>query len=470
MTQLADPTPSRVLPASSKDPATWSYEKRRRYGWLITLSLLFLMMLSWADKAVLGIAAVPIMKELGVTPEAFGLVSSAMFFTFGVAQLVAAPLANKVQSRWILLVLCLLWSLAQAPILLFASLPALWASRLLLGAGEGPLAPVLMHGIYKWFPEKKGATPAALASSGVTLGIVAFAPVLAWVITSYGWRSAFALLAVVGLVFAAYWLVVGKEGPYTSRAAERELDGPHGAGAPGAGAGSAAVPSAPSAETRVSYWRTILSPSWIFAVLTSFFGYWTFTLAMSWGPAYFQNVLGLSGQQAGSLIALPAAWGAIATVGLSALSQRLHLRGVATRKARAWVLGGAAVFSGGSLLLASSVQEPALAVGLMVFGFGTAPALFALSYLIVAELTTVGQRGANLSIANAVLTSGGVFAPAVSGFLIGAATTPAAGYSASFALAGGLLLAFGVLSLLFVNQQRDRRRLGIDAPAPAKAS
>ncbi|ASN53730.1 MFS transporter [Sinomonas sp. R1AF57] len=464
MTQLAPPTPPQAPAAVSKDPATWSYEKRRRYGWLVTVSLLFLMMLSWADKAVLGLAAVPIMKDLQITPEMFGLVSSAMFFTFGVAQLVAAPLANKVQSRWILLVICILWSVAQAPILVFSSLPALWVSRLLLGAGEGPLAPVMMHGVYKWFPEKKGATPAALASSGVTLGIVAFAPVLAWVIGSYGWHAAFALLAVVGLAFAAYWLIVGKEGPYTSRAAELKLDGDRGARA------GAATPSSATAvvENRVPYLRTILSPSWIFAVLTSFFGYWTFTLAMSWGPAYFQTVLGLTGQQAGSLIALPAAWGAIATVGLSALTQRLHLRGVPTRKSRAWVLGSGAVFGGAALLAASLVPDPVVAVALMVFGFGTAPALFALSYLVVAELTSVAQRGANLSIANAVFTTGGVFAPAVSGFLIGGAATQAAGYSASFALAGGLLLACGVLSLVFINQQRDRRRLGLDAaPVPA---
>ncbi|TJY64104.1 MFS transporter [Arthrobacter sp. CAU 1506] len=464
MTQLADPKPLQTQRYSSKDPSTWSYEKRRRYGWSITLSLLVLMMLSWADKAVLGLAAVPIMRDLNITPEAFGLVSSAMFLTFGLAQLFAAPLANKVQSRWILLVLCLLWSIAQVPVIVFASLPALLASRLLLGAGEGPLAPVMVHGIYKWFPEKKGATPAALASTGVTLGIVAFAPVLAWVIGTYSWRTAFVLLAVIGLVFAIYWLIVGKEGPYTSRAAELKLDGGEAAIA------AATEPSkvATVVESRVPYLRTILSPSWIFAVLTSFFGYWTFTLAMSWGPAYFQNVLGLTGQQAGSLIALPAAWGAIATVSLSALSQRLHLRGVPTRKSRAWVLGGGAVFSGAALTAATIVPDPMLTVGLMVFGFGTAPALFALTFLVVAELSPVVQRGANLSISNAVLTAGGVFAPAISGLLIGGATTPADGYAASFTLAGGLLFAFGILSLLFVNQQRDRRRLGLDPlPVPA---
>ena len=82
-----------------------------------------------------------------------------------------------------------------------------------------------MHGIYKWFPEKKGATPCRLASSGVTLGIVAFAPVLAWVIGQFGWQTAFAVLAVVGLVWTVFWFIVGKEGPYTSRQAEQDIDG-----------------------------------------------------------------------------------------------------------------------------------------------------------------------------------------------------------------------------------------------------
>ena len=420
------------------------------------------MMLSWADKAVLGIAAVPLMRDLGITPEQFGLVSSAMFLTFVVIQFVAAPIANKIPTKWILLVLCLTWSVAQMPILIFATLPALWLSRLLLGAGEGPLAPVMMHSIYKWFPEKKGATPAAVASSGVTLGVVAFAPVLAWVVGAFSWQTAFAMLAVLGLIWSIFWVITGKEGPYTSRQVEREIDGPDADG----GAGEAA--DAPVlTEAKVSYKKTIFTASWIIAVLTSFMGYWTFTLAMSWGPAYFETVLGYSSQAAGSMIALPAAWGAIATISLSALTQRLHLRGLPTRKARSFVLGGAATLAGAALLGATIVESPELSLALLVVGLGTAPALFAITYLIVSELTTVAQRGANLSIANAVISSGGVFAPAVAGFLIGGGGTPAEGYTAAFALAGGLMLVMGILALLFINQQRDARRLGLAGAASA---
>ncbi len=64
---------------------------------------------------------------------------------------------------------------------------------------------------------------------------------------------------------------------------------------------------------------------------------------LTWGPAYFETVLHFSSQQAGALIALPCAWGTIAMVGLSALARRLHLRGIPTRRSRAWVLGGAAL-------------------------------------------------------------------------------------------------------------------------------
>ncbi|MFD2474279.1 MFS transporter [Amycolatopsis silviterrae] len=428
-------------------PASWGACRRRRYAWLVTFSLLLLMMLNWADKAVLGIAAVPIMRELRLSPAEFGLLGSAMFGTFVLAQVFGAPVVNRVSAKWALLVLCLLWSAAQLPVLLFATAPALWAGRLLLGLGEGPLAPVMLHGIYKWFPEKKRATPGAVASAGVTLGIVAFSPVLAWLTTAYGWRAAFAILAAAGMAWAAYWVFFGKEGPY---------DGMESAGQP-------------AERGTVPYSRTILNPTWLLALGTSFFGYWTFTLAMSWGPAYFQTVLGFSGQEAGVLIALPSVWGTAAMIGLNALSQRLHGRGVPTRRSRAWLLGGGAIVSGSAVLAAVWVHSPTAAVALLTIGFGTAPALFPLSLLIVTELTTAARRGANLSLANAAQTSAGLFAPAVSGVLIGSTTSAARGYPSAFILAGALSLGMGVLCALFANQQRDRRRLGLEtARVPAE--
>ncbi|RBP65731.1 sugar phosphate permease [Brevibacterium sanguinis] len=439
------------------DPISWPSERQDRYGWVITMTLFFFMMLNWADKAVLGLAAVPIMEDLDISPEAFGLVSSAMFFTFILAQILAAPLVDRIPTKWLLLVLCLIWSLAQLPIIFLASLPALWVGRLILGAGEGPSSPVILHGIYKWFPEEKRAAPGAVASVGAMVGLVVFAPVLSWAIVRFGWISAFVVLALAGVVLCGIWLVIGKEGPIDR---QRSPGGP-------APAGAGKQVAAP--ELTLPLWRTILTPTWTLTLLTSFFAYWTFTVALSWAPAYFQTVLHLPGEQAGGLIGLIAVWGCAAMLALSGLSQRLQKRGVVTRRSRARVLGCGAIVSGVALLGAIIVSETWISVALMAVGFGTAPALFPLSLLITTELTLPSKRGTNLSLANAAQTSAGIVAPAVSGFIIGGASSGAAGYTMAFAVAAGLTLVAGILCVLFVDQQRDRRRLGLtdEADDPA---
>lgn len=442
-------------PLDSSDPANWTSRKRTTYGWSVAVMLLILMMISWADKAILGIVAIPLMRDLGITPEQFGLLGSGVFLLFGVAQFVAAPIANRIQAKWILLFLCIVWSIAQVPVILFASLPALWLSRIVLGAGEGPLAPITMHAVYKWFPAKRSATPAALASAGVTLGIVAFAPVIAWITATYGWKSAFVFVALVGVVWAVLWLFVGKEGPYTSVEAEHKIEG------------TKPDETTVAADSKVKYLKSFLTPSWLLAVLCSFLGYWTFTVAMTWLPAFFETVYGMSTQKAGSMIALPAIWGTICTVGLSWLTQFLGNRGIATRFSRGWVLGLAAAFSGAMVLAGTWAHSPTLALVFFTFGFGTAPALFAVTYLVAAETTSIAQRGAVLQITNAFLTSGGLFAPAIVGLIVGAAATPALGYEHSFVLTGAMMVVAGILGCIGINQQRDRRKLGLDTPVAA---
>src|SRR5208282_5368522 len=72
-------------------------------GWL-TVALLFLFMLiNFADKAVIGIAAVPIMQEMKLSPREFGLVGSSFFLLFALSAVVTGFVVNRVQTRWVLL-------------------------------------------------------------------------------------------------------------------------------------------------------------------------------------------------------------------------------------------------------------------------------------------------------------------------------------------------------------------------------
>ena len=63
------------------------------------------MLVNFADKIVVGLAGVPIMTELKLEPEQFGLLGSSFFFLFSIAAIVVGFIVNRVETRWVLLAL-----------------------------------------------------------------------------------------------------------------------------------------------------------------------------------------------------------------------------------------------------------------------------------------------------------------------------------------------------------------------------
>ena len=80
-------------------------------GWTIVWLLFFFMLINFIDKAIIGLAAVPMMKEIGLTPKEFGLVNSSFFFLFSISAIVTGFIVNRIQTRWALLVMGIIWAL-----------------------------------------------------------------------------------------------------------------------------------------------------------------------------------------------------------------------------------------------------------------------------------------------------------------------------------------------------------------------
>ena len=118
-------------------------------AWLIVALLFLFMLVNFADKAVIGIAAVPMMQELRLSPREFGLIGSSFFLLFSVSAIITGFIVNRVQTRWALLVMGLVWALTQFPMLGTVGFATVVACRVALGAGEGPAYPVALHSAYK---------------------------------------------------------------------------------------------------------------------------------------------------------------------------------------------------------------------------------------------------------------------------------------------------------------------------------
>jgi MFS family permease len=415
-------------------------------AWKITFLLFLLMVVNFADKIVVGLAGVPIMTDLKLQPEQFGLLGSSFFFLYSIAAIVVGFIVNRVETRWVLLVLAAIWALAQFPMVGAIGFSTLLICRIILGAGEGPAGAVAVHAIYKWFPDEKRTIPTAILTQGSAFGVVFAVPALNWVIVNYSWHYAFGALGVVGLMWVVAWLIMGKEGPLAQSVAMA------------------------AAEPRIPYFQLLTSRTFIGCCAATFGAYWAVSLGLTWFTPFIVKGLGFSQRDAGWISIMPWAFGAVVVLFTGWVSQVLMARGVSTRVARG-VLGAVPLIVGGAILaFIPYVGTGGLMIALLVIGPGLSGSIYVVCAPMLGEFTPVSQRGAVIAIYGAIYTLAGIIAPAVMGSVIQHAAVPLDGYLTGFTINAVILIASGLLGLLLLWPNTERARLMGDAAAQPKCA
>jgi len=406
-------------------------------AWTIVALLFLFMMINFADKAIIGLAGVPIMTELNLTPKQFGLVGSSFFLLFSISAVVTGFIVNRVRSKPVLLVMGLVWALVQFPMLGTVGIETLIACRIVVGAGEGQAYPVALHAAYKFFPDQKRAIPSAVIAQGSAIGVVIAIPVLSAIITNYNWHYAFGALGVAGLAWVAAWALLGKEGSIEAQT----------------------VAEGAIADARIPYRDLLLSPTNLASWCSYFGAYFGLALVLSWFTPYLVKGLGFEQSLAGKLTALPFVVGFFVVIGGSWLSQRMMQAGSTSRTARGIVCGVAICLGGLALLGAPIAPNVATTMILIIAGTTLPSVAYILTPAILGEITPASQRGAVLAINSAVGTSAGILAPYIMGSVIEGAASAAEGYSHGFMVCGIVTLIGGLIGLAFLRPEAERARL-----------
>jgi MFS family permease len=411
-------------------------------AWKITFLLFLFMLVNFADKIVVGLAGVPIMTELKLEPAQFGLLGSSFFFLFSIAAIIVGFIVNRIDTRWVLLALAVVWALAQFPMVGTIGFSTLLICRVILGAGEGPAFSVAAHAIYKWFPDEKRTLPTAILSQGSAFGVVLAVPALNWVIVNHSWHYAFGALGVVGLLWAATWLILGKEGPLVQTAAMA------------------------AEETRIPYFQLLTSRTFVGCCIATFGAYWALSLGLTWFTPFIVKGLGFSQQDAGWISIMPWLFGAVVVILTGWVSQVLMARGVSTRGARG-VLGSVPLIIGGLIIATLPHVAPGgMTIALLVVGSGLCGSIYVVCPPMIGEFTPVSQRGAVISIYGAIYTLAGIVAPSVMGSVIQHASGMFDGYMTGFTINATVLIVSGLLGLLLLWPNTERARLTGRAPQP----
>lgn len=180
-----------------------------------TLLLLLVVYISnYADRQILNIMQVQIMEDLKIGNAAFGFLSGLSFALFyATLGIPIAMLADRFSRKWILIGSMVVWSVMTTLCGFAQGFWQLAAARVGVGVGEAGGSPPSHSMISDLYSVTQRGTALAIYALGVPLGTALGNIVGGQVGGEWGWRAAFYVLGVPGLLLGLYFAFAFKEPP-----------------------------------------------------------------------------------------------------------------------------------------------------------------------------------------------------------------------------------------------------------------
>ncbi len=184
---------------------------------------------NFIDRQILSILLQDIKEELGLSDSALGLLSGfafAMFYaTLGIP---IARLADRGNRRNIIAICLALWSGMTALSGLVSNFWQLLAARVGVGIGEAGCTPPANALLSDYYPPEQRATAFGIYAMGIPFGILFGFLAGGWINEYFGWRWAFFVVGVPGLILAVLVRLTVREparGELEQRAADTSQPG-----------------------------------------------------------------------------------------------------------------------------------------------------------------------------------------------------------------------------------------------------
>jgi MFS transporter, ACS family, glucarate transporter len=189
-----------------------------RVRYLLIMLIFVVSAVVYIDRSNMSIAGIYLAKDYHITKIQLGWVQSAFLLGYAFFQIPAGWVVGKLGPHKTLTLGLLWWSaLTVATALVPPGMAhALWiliAVRFILGLGEAVAYPSSNQFIAAWFPTQERGKANGWVFGGVGLGSGTAPPLVALIITTFGWQAAFYFSAVIGLAVCGVWYRVGRDTP-----------------------------------------------------------------------------------------------------------------------------------------------------------------------------------------------------------------------------------------------------------------
>ena len=393
---------------------------RLRY---LILALIFgITVVNYADRAVISIAGPKLADALGLTPVAMGYIFSAFGWSYALGQLPGGWILDRFGSKWVYAASITIWSaftVLQGAVGFFTGATAvalLFALRFLVGLAEAPSFPANARVVAAWFPTGERGFASAVFNSAQYFSTVLFAPLMAWIVHSFGWQHVFWVMGVIGFLAALVWVTVIQSPRRHPQMTPAELDHLVQGGA----LVDMDTPVAESDRPPGPSWsalKQLLTNRMLLGVYVAQYCITTLTyFFLTWFPVYLVKERGLSILQAGFAAVLPALCGFLGGILGGLISDRLlKATGSLTLARKVPIVGGMLLST--VIIACNYVDTPAAVIALMTLAF-FGKGVGSLGWAVVADTSPKETPGLNAGLFNTFGNVAGITTPIAIGYIV----------------------------------------------------
>ena len=365
-------------------------------------------MITYMDRVVISSAVPTIQKEFGFSLVTMSYIISSFRWGYALFQIPGGWLGDSIGPRRALAIIVTWWSLFTSATALAWNAGSMIVIRFLFGMGEAGAFPIATRSLSRWMLPAERGFAQGITHAGSRLGAAMTPSLVVLIIASYGWRTAFVLFGMLGLLWSAVWFWYYRDTPAEHSSvnkAELELL-------------TRSLGGSRSKTAQAVPWKKILSSPTLWTLCLMYFCYsYCLAVYLDWFPKYLNDHRGFNLLQMGFYSSLPLLAGTAGDLMGGWVSDIWAKRTGNLKMARR----GVAVF--GFLLAATAILPATLTTNPTASVWYTCVAVFALELTVGVSWAIPLDIGADYAgsvsaVMNTCGNIGGALSPLILAYLV----------------------------------------------------
>ena len=203
---------------------TQSMEKIGKYRWTICSLVFFATTINYLDRAVLSLLKEYLDAEFKWSKSDYANITVAFQLSYAVGMMFVGQLIDRLGTKLGYAVSLAAWSLAAIGHGWVSSTVGFFVARAALGVTESGNFPAAIKTTAEWFPKKERALATGIFNSGANIGAIIAPLTVPFIAESMGWRWAFIITGVIGLLWLIFWFIFYETPKKHARLSKAEYD------------------------------------------------------------------------------------------------------------------------------------------------------------------------------------------------------------------------------------------------------